>query len=515
MALTSFSIENFRVFKDKTSFGIAPITILTGTNSSGKSSLIKGMNLVRDNLAKATGVFPLNLNFSQKDNYLGGFSNVLNDSNNKVISFEYPLDDFTHIFHYQGGAYEINLNRCIVKAEYVVNSGFEEEGRLNHLTVSRSGKNLLELKPSDNKDEFLLHININVFITSFEKALQIDDFKKYPLFEFNYFNEIDKRDEREDNKEFTKLQWEKIIEFYHTLTIKRSEIEQDSLQNAIDFDSCLEHFVTFHAYFKNKIEYWPEDVSLLYTPTLKVIINLIQDFINGLKGSLSFDYHHLPPVRGVIRRLYNNADESPISLAAVDYMRVYSELDEKASCFVDEWISEFEIGEKIDLQKREGATGIYLQKGGQNILLADLGFGITQFLPILFKIAISHADDSRLVIIEEPEANLHPKFQSQLADLFVDAYQKLGVRFILETHSEYLIRKIQYLVADKTQEFSTNDVVIYYFHKPDKIPPNEPQVKKITINPNGELSYVFGPGFYDEATTLKFNLLKINSSQKN
>jgi AAA15 family ATPase/GTPase len=50
--LNHFSLENFRLFKEKTSFDLAPITILTGTNSSGKSSLIKAILLLKANFEK-------------------------------------------------------------------------------------------------------------------------------------------------------------------------------------------------------------------------------------------------------------------------------------------------------------------------------------------------------------------------------------------------------------------------------------------------------------------------------
>ena len=48
--LKGIGLENFRVFKDKTWFDFAPITILTGTNNSGKSSLVRAVNLLSNYL---------------------------------------------------------------------------------------------------------------------------------------------------------------------------------------------------------------------------------------------------------------------------------------------------------------------------------------------------------------------------------------------------------------------------------------------------------------------------------
>ena len=58
--LSGFGLENFRVFKDYTWFDFAPITILVGPNSSGKSSLIKALLLLKDNYEKRN--FPIDIN---------------------------------------------------------------------------------------------------------------------------------------------------------------------------------------------------------------------------------------------------------------------------------------------------------------------------------------------------------------------------------------------------------------------------------------------------------------------
>ena len=87
------------------------------------------------------------------------------------------------------------------------------------------------------------------------------------------------------------------------------------------------------------------------------------------------------------------------------------------------------------------------------------------------------------------------------------------MQFIVETHSEYLIRKLQYLTAKK--ELQPDQSVIYYFNADKYVSREEPKVKKIEITPTGNLTDTFGPGFYDEATRLKFDLMHINKEQNN
>jgi predicted ATPase len=79
---------------------------------------------------------------------------------------------------------------------------------------------------------------------------------------------------------------------------------------------------------------------------------------------------------------------------------------------------------------------------------------------------------------------------------------------VLETHSEYLIRKLQLLVARK--KANTDDISITYISDPNpkKRGENEPQIKHIKIKKNGGLSGRFGTGFFDEAILLSTELLK-------
>ena len=78
--------------------------------------------------------------------------------------------------------------------------------------------------------------------------------------------------------------------------------------------------------------------------------------------------------------------------------------------------------------------------------LADLGFGTSQLLPVL--VAINQLPDGSLFTVSQPETHLHPEVQAQLADYLVRLAKERQIRFIVETHSEYLINRMRLLVAD-------------------------------------------------------------------
>ena len=128
--------------------------------------------------------------------------------------------------------------------------------------------------------------------------------------------------------------------------------------------------------------------------------------------------------------------------------------------YANSWLQKFEIADKLKITKDdtdEDSYKIYLIQDDEERLLADDGYGITQLVVLLLQIENSIIDRNsstkthphHYIAIEEPEMHLHPKYQSLLADLFVESYQNYNIHFIIETHSEYLIRKLQVLVADK------------------------------------------------------------------
>lgn len=234
-------------------------------------------------------------------------------------------------------------------------------------------------------------------------------------------------------------------------------------------------------------------------------------------------------VRANTQRLYTNQTQgtsfNQLLLEIAKKERYYKD-------FVNEWIQKFGIGDELEIKRIKGiATEIIIRKGDKMQDLADLGYGITQFLPILLKVVFNFRlkgdelaqfawpeedtiptiihPNGPLFLIEEPETNL----QSKLADFLVDVAQKFHITLLVETHSEYLIRRLQVLTAEKG--IKPEDSVIYYLHDPNNIPEGQEQVKKINIEEDGGLTDDFGSGFFDEATNAKIQLVKSKNTARN
>ena len=101
--------------------------------------------------------------------------------------------------------------------------------------------------------------------------------------------------------------------------------------------------------------------------------------------------------------------------------------------------------------------------GGTAVPLTDVGFGVSQVLPVLT--ACYYAPEGSTLILDQPEAHLHPKAQSELADVLIDVVTNRGIQIILESHSEHLLLRLMRRIAEYEvcDEGISADQTAFYF----------------------------------------------------
>ena len=127
------------------------------------------------------------------------------------------------------------------------------------------------------------------------------------------------------------------------------------------------------------------------------------------------------------------------------------------------WLQQLELINSYDLRPisdtgRDYEFLVRKYKDGPEVRLTDIGFGVSQVLPVL--ILCYYAPEGSILILEQPEAHLHPKVQTELADVLIDVVKNRNLQIILESHSEYLLSRLQRRIAEK--EIAAADTALYF-----------------------------------------------------
>jgi len=120
-------------------------------------------------------------------------------------------------------------------------------------------------------------------------------------------------------------------------------------------------------------------------------------------------------------------------------------------------IDSFQI-EPVAPRRRDYEIRLKKNQSSAEVLLPDVGFGVSQVLPVL--VLCYYADEGSTLIIEQPELHLHPAAQSELADVLIDVVKNRGMQVIVESHSEHLLRRLQRRIAEG--QFAAHDAALYF-----------------------------------------------------
>lgn len=534
--MNKIGFKNFRRFKNFNPLEYRGITFLVGRNNAGKSTLVKALLLI-DNYFKSGHI----------DNLTFG-NNVLEDANivtygraknnqaqQNFIHFTQQIENFLIELTITGEddkAFASVHSLTITDIENKLNFIFNMQNRFVRIiknrdaqinTVNQQVIVNLEVEISDIKAQ-LIEPGLKKTSKEYIELISRLENLEAKLAEVSKVNTTSEAADEvlfsleEDFGDVNSLN--EIIE--ETLVQLMSQYEREFI-NVHKGEQASERFEDLRAL--------KELDPIFIESSFTHFMTLINDFSIAYMGANPAKQSALFAIRDK-----NNA----LAQAIHEYKQLNILEGEEEHRIVLKWMQEFGVGDDFTISMHAGeAYEMKILSNNTRIHLADKGMGSIQAMLLIMRIAcvikkIKVAEKSSTVtrileikkvkqdsfnykltnkttvIIEEPELNLHPALQSKLADLFLDVHQRFGIEFLIETHSEYILRRSQVIVAENEFEVAPNEnpFCVYYFPK-DHIQ----QPYRLEYEANGRFNRNFGDGFFDEATNSTMTLIKLQRSK--
>ena len=518
--MEQIGFKNFRKFEDFPVMDLAPITIFVGENNAGKSTVVKGILALSDFL---------NDNNSLSDAFLQ-FDDIENENESrkeqnlkllKGLKFYFNTSYLAHIGTFKRALYNKAKNDSIT---------FQTD--LGYISIAITVKGERQNEEAVSGNVSLIEVNLPLYNIDMVFDIESDNavivFNPNPRKTFlsptvvekmnNYYELIDK-----EMTFHTKISpnWAPyrgnliqsfIRMFEDTISV--------TLAQHYNNDNNTSRYYMYATPFQNLSD---DETGFLQCVTSAIApkYKSENDFIGRftfrsslyLRNTRMTDIEYLYAHAVTQTVIYSAKDTNDYLSLTIHEFAPHQRTKHKRN-FILKWMKEFGIGTDFIIKSVGGEAHVVyiMNKDGEKVNLADKGMGSIQLMVLLFRLAISLplkgsrnviSFSEKVVIIEEPEQNLHPMLQSKLADLLFELSRDYQFKFIIETHSEYLIRKTQVIVS---KEFNTeeklvvNPFKVYYF-------PSEGQPYEMLYRPDGNFSNDFGKGFYDEANNLLFEII--------
>ncbi len=384
--ICSVSISGYKSIKSKTAIDIKPLTVLCGSNSSGKTSFFQPFLLLKQ---------------TQEINY----------------NPEGLLLDGANVQVYDGSSlFSEKLNSA--RRNFSIGFSFSDGSEVRNFYKYKENVNVFSCDIKINEEKY--KISKKTSLKKLEEFYKNDSFAKQWLY---WTSKNSKNDKRKKSRDMMP----KILGERGFL---KQYVQDDNAKFRIE--------VPFSGYMKR--------------------CSSIENFL-GL--------YHIPGIRGNPERYYKISSSKnyfgrfeDYTASIINYWQNSKDKEEqkkleKLGGLLNRMgLTTFVKSQKVNdvnIQINVGALPNVRNRNIQDINIADVGFGVSQVLPIL--IALLQAEKGRIVYIEQPELHLHPKSQEVLAEILCE-FATSGIKVLIETHSSIILRKIQTMIAKKKIDFT-------------------------------------------------------------
>ena len=407
--LTRMRLQGFKSWRDTGDIGLRPITAFFGANSSGKTSLLQALLLLKQTAESSDRALALNFGDHKTSMHLGGFLDAAHGHKARG-TMDIALDWRTHspmvIADPNDG------DRVVVKSDRL---GFQTQvGRKNG---------------TQGTSTYVKEMTHQVGDTRFGMRRKSGSKAGYEL-----------RAENGGNSDFR------------------------------------------FARVQGKPRFLPAPVKCYGFPDEARAYHLNAEFVADLELALENclgRVHHLGPLRESPLRVYPWSGARPADVGPRGESFVDAILASKArgdtiarsrgakglslAEYVARWLKKLKLVHEFRVKPIAQGSRLYEVRvrrfpTSPEVLITDIGFGVPQILPAL--VQCFYVPKGSTIILEQPEARLHPAVQSGLADVLIDARKKRKVQILLESHSEHLLRRLQRRIAE--EKIADRDVSLYF-----------------------------------------------------
>lgn len=458
MAIDAFRIQNFMGFEDSGWIEFKSLNLIFGRNSTGKSSIIRALLLLKQSQDSPERFGPLL--FVDEDGYdFGSFRALVTDHDvtREIVfgfrhRFSLPIELVQRRYFIQDETVDSSdTSRTFNEYDYII------ETRL--VDALRSYWEDFAHKTNENEIEFIIHTQVAYKAdTSTNRAnlskLELMDGNDEVLVKISLAVGDSQTEEWSIDSDFPEsvTEWPPI-----ELFTRKSFFPSFRIKDGEEYfiDEYYEPGRVVVPQSDDTFAYFPLFLRTLY-PEIKSFVNIV--YLGPLRPEPQRFYY--VPGRTLTRNAGHRVIQAFLDAGANSEQEARLE-------FIRSWLlSSLGISIEVNPIRSDAQNSIPLYEvnivesheeevnsSGTTANIREVGSGLAQVLPVIIEAAL--LSPGTMIIVEQPELHLHPNAQAELGDLLIGA-AKFGVNFLLETHSENLLLRVRRRIAETTANAITD-----------------------------------------------------------
>lgn len=177
------------------------------------------------------------------------------------------------------------------------------------------------------------------------------------------------------------------------------------------------------------------------------------------------------------------------------------------------WLKALGLIESFSVAQLAEGSNLYqvrvrTSSSAPEVLITDVGFGVSQILPIV--VLCFSVPEKSILVLEQPEIHLHPSVQAGLADVFIDAVKVRKVQIIFESHSEHLLLRLQRRIAE--EEIEAAATALFFCRRDEPAA----RIERLEVDAVGNIANwprdFFGDPLHENAEMLRAQMKRASSA---